>query len=82
VPPPHLGASAALLVRVWTEEGEPASVRFRILASTPGRPTHVVARGHGAELLLAVVRDWLDVLGSGEPDGSDDRDAPATRPGP
>lgn len=60
MPPNPIEASAALLVRVWTEPGDPGALGFRILASTAGQPTSVVARGHGHGQLLDAVRDWLE----------------------
>jgi hypothetical protein len=68
VPPNRLEGSAALLVRVWTEHADPGTVRFRILTSTPGQPTQVVARGRGRDELLEAVRAWLEEVAG--PDGA------------
>ena len=70
--PDRLEGSAALLVRVWTDDAEPGVVRFRLLTSVSGQPTRVVARGRGQADLLEAIRAWLDdVVGDDRPAGDE-----------
>jgi hypothetical protein len=62
VQPKHGEVSAVLLVRAWVEQSEGAPVRFRVLATAPGRATRIVARGESRELLLTTVGEWVDGL--------------------
>ncbi|MGH9276716.1 MAG: hypothetical protein ACRD12_01195 [Acidimicrobiales bacterium] len=59
-PTPERGG--VLLVRVWTETGDLADLRARVVAAQPDLPSQVLATQTGLDGLLEVITAWLEDL--------------------
>jgi len=62
-----LEREGTLFLRVFSDTGELADIRVRVLAATPALPVRPLSESEvGVDALFVLIREWLDTVLTGE----------------